>query len=394
MLVRRARRIVVLGMIGRSPVAGMVWLTMQYVVGLARLGFDVYYVESHARTPSTFTATPEEDGAPRAAAFIDSAMRWFGLPEGRWAFHALHSDGRCYGLSDTQLAELYRTADLIINLHGGTRVLPEQIANGRLLFLETDPVEFAVYLAQDLHGMIDYMAPHAWFFTWGENYGRPDCETPVSDRFHFKPTRQPVVLDLWQPYANGAGERFTTIASWRQPRREVKHEGRAYQWSKHQQFLKVLDLPARTTQRFELALAALEAPDRELLERHGWSVRDAAGISMDLDEYRRYIGQSRGEFTIAKDQYARPRSGWFSDRTATYLAAGRPVITQETGFSNHLPTGDGLFAFTTMEEILDAVDRINADYGHHSRAASAIARECFSYDVVLPRMLSEVGLWP
>src|SRR5438067_9226719 len=125
----RQKKIVVLGMMSKSPVAGMVWLTMQYVVGLTRLGFDVYYVEAHARTPSSFTNSSEDDGSVGAAAFIDSIMRWFALPEGRWAFQALHSDGRCYGLSDVQLAELYRTADLIINLHGGTKVLPEHVAN-------------------------------------------------------------------------------------------------------------------------------------------------------------------------------------------------------------------------------------------------------------------------
>jgi hypothetical protein len=394
MQIRRPRKIVVLGMIGKSPVAGMVWLTMQYVVGLARLGFEVYYVEAHARTPSQFTTTADNDGSLEASAFIDAVMRWFGLPEGRWAFQALHSDGRCYGLSDLQLAELYRTADLIVNLHGGTQVSTEHVANGRLLFLETDPVEFAIYLAQNLQEMIDYMAPHAWFFTWGENYGKPDCQTPVSDRFQFKPTRQPVVVDLWEPFSNGAGELFTTVASWRQPRRDVRFDGETYHWSKHHQFLKVIDLPTMTPQRFELALAAYDDEDRLLLESKGWMVRDATSVSGDLDEYRQYICHSRGEFTIAKDQYARPRSGWFSDRTATYLAAGRPAITQETGFSNHLPTGEGLFSFSSMDEILDAVDSINSDYERHSRAAAAIARDCFSHDVVLPRMLSEVGLWP
>ena len=342
MQIGRSKKIVVLGMIGRTPVSGMVWLTMQYVVGLARLGFDVFYVEAHARTPSTFTESAEEDGSPRAAAFIDSVMRWFNLPQGRWAFHALHSDGRCYGMSGVQLAELYRTADLIINLHGGTQVLPDQVANGRLLFLETDPVEFAVYLAQNLQGMIDYMAPHTWFFTWGENYGRPDCRTPVSDRFHFKPTRQPVVMDLWQPFSHGAGELFTTIASWRQPRGEVKHEGEAYQWSKHHQFLKVLDLPAKTTQRFELALAACEDRDRALLESKGWKVRDASAVSSSLDEYRRYICHSRGEFTIAKDQRAAAGAGSAIERRPT----SPPAAGDHPGhrFSNHLPTGEGLSA--------------------------------------------------
>jgi hypothetical protein len=319
-------------------------------------------------------------------------MRWFGLPETHWAFQALHADGRSYGLSDMQLNELYRTADLIINLHGGTMLLPEHIANGRLLFLETDPVQFEIYLAQNLQEMVDYMAPHRSFFTWGENYGKPDCSTPTCERFDFKPTRQPVVIDLWRPYSNGAGEPFTTVASWRQPGQDVAYQGEVYRWSKHHQFLKVLELPGMTRQPFELALAAYEDDDRRLLESRGWWVRDAMSFSMDIAAYRRYITGSRGEFTVAKDQYVRPRSGWFSDRSATYLAAGRPVITQETGFSNHLPTGTGLFAFSTLDEIVDAVDRINSDYERHAEAALEIARSCFSYDVVLPRMLREAGL--
>ena len=386
------RKIVVLGMMGRSPVAGMVWLTMQYVLGLHRLGYDTYYVEAHARTPSTFTRTTDDDGSVGVAAFIDATMRWFGLPDDHWAFQALHSDGRCYGLSEMQLMNLYRAADLIINLHGGTLLRPEHVTNGRLLFLETDPVEFVIYLAQDLQEMVDYMAPHSTFFTWGENYGKPDCRTPVSDRFDFKPTRQPVAIDLWRPFANGEGEPFTTVSSWRQPRKDVQYQGEAYLWSKHNQFLKVIDLPSMTPQPFELALAAYEEEDRRALEERGWAVRDAESLSMDVDAYRRYIAGSRGEFTIAKDQYVRPRSGWFSDRSATYLGAGRPVITQETGFSNHLPTGEGLFAFSNMEDIVDAVERINSDYQRHSRSALEIAHGYFSHDVVLPRMLAEAGL--
>jgi glycosyl transferase family 1 len=391
-LIGRPRKIVVLGMIARAPVAGMVWLTLQYLVGLTRLGYEVYYAEVHGRNPSSFMSPDDHDGSAKAAAFIDAAMRWFGMPDGRWAFHARHSNGECYGMSASSLETLFQSADLVINLHGATNVGPDHPARGRLLFLETDPVEFAANLANGDRATQEFMDPHSWFFTWGENYGNADCLTPVTDRFQFRPTRQPVVMDLWEPCATSAGASFTTIASWLQLRPEVKLGSEAYGWSKHQQFMKVIELPRHTSQPFELMLAACPASDRAMLEGHGWTVRDATGMSWDLDEYRRYIGGSRGEFTIAKDQYARPRSGWFSDRTATYLAAGRPAITQETGFSNHLPTGEGLFAFSTLDEARDAVERVNADYERHRRAAADIAREHFSYDVVLPRMLSEAGL--
>jgi hypothetical protein len=387
------KKIVLLGMMSKVPVAGVVWQTVHYLVGFQRLGYDVYYVEAHARTPSMFMERKADDGSAKAAAFIANVMQCFGLGD-RWAFHALHDDGRCYGLSEGQLKQLYRSAALLINLHGGTRPLPEHSDTGRLIYLETDPVELQIELYHNLQRTIDFLAPHCAFFTFGENYGNPDCKLPVSERFTFRPTRQPVVVDFWQPYSNGAGHTFTTIGNWRQPWREVKFQGEVYHWSKHYEFLKFLDLPSRTSQAFELALSSssYDEADKHMLESKGWKVRDALSFSTDLDAYRQYIARSRGEFTVAKDQNVRLRSGWFSDRSATYLAAGRPVITQETGFSNILPTGQGLFAFSTMEEIVQAIESINSDYERHCRAAYAIAREYFSYDVVLTRLLADVGL--
>jgi hypothetical protein len=391
--IRTREKIVVLGMMSKMPVAGIVWLTMQHVVGLQRLGYDVYYVEAHARTPSMFMQSASDDASVLAADFIAQVMQRFDLGD-RWAFHALHADGRCYGLSESQLLQLYRSAALIINLHGGTQPLPEHYETGRLVYLGTDPVEIEIELYHNTPETIAYLEPHCAFFTWGENYGNPDCKVPYSERFLFKPTRQPVLLDLWQEMARGApaNNAFTTIGNWNQPWRTLKFQGEIYRWSKHFEFLKFIDLPRHTSQPFELALASYKETDQQMLEGKGWQVRPALDFSTDVDAYRAYIAGSRGEFTVAKDQNIRLRSGWFSDRSATYLAAGRPVITQETGFSNILPTGHGLFGFSSMEEILQAVDRINTDYQHHCHAAYALAHEYFSYDVVLPRLLAEVGL--
>jgi hypothetical protein len=169
-------------------------------------------------------------------------------------------------------------------------------------------------------------------------------------------------------------------------------DGELYRWSKHFEFMKFLDLPSRTSQRLELALAGCDVEDRRLLEQHGWRIRDASEVSCDLDVYREYIGGSRAEFTVAKDQNVRLRSGWFSDRSATYLAAGRPVVTQDTGFSHVLPTGQGLFGFSTMDEAVAAVDAINSDYQRHSRAASELARAYFDSDLVLTRLLEDCGV--
>ena len=388
---RTRKKIVLLGMASKMPVAGVVWQTVHYLIGLRLLGHDVYYVEEHGRTPSMFMETEEDDGSAKAAAFIARLMHRFDLDD-RWAFHDLHEDGRCFGLSEGKLKQLFGSADLVINLHGGTMPLPDHYSTGRLVFLETDPVEVQIELHHEVVEAIDFLAPHCAFFTFGENYGRPDCKLPVSDRFHFRPTRQPIVMDFWRAENVRRGDLFTTIGNWKQEWRDIRFNGETYHWSKHHEFLKFLDLPSRTTQPFELALSSYDKEDKRMLESNGWRVRHALDLSDDIDSYRDYIAGSRGEFTVAKDQNVRLHTGWFSDRSATYLAAGRPVITQETGFSNFLPTGESLFSFSTMEEALEAVESINSDYERHREAALSVAREYFSHDVVLKRLLEDVGL--
>lgn len=383
------KKIVLLGMMSKIPVAGNIWLVAQYLEGFRRLGYDVYYVEAHARTPSMLMERDDDDSSAKAAAFIAGVMHRFDLDD-HWAFHALHDDGRLFGLSELQLHELYHSADLIINLHGSTVPLPEHSATGRLLYLETDPVELEIELHDNDQAAVEFLEPHFAFFTWGENYGNPDCKVPLPERFAFRPTRPPVVLDFWQSDVPG-GPTFTTVGNWRQWG-QVKYQGEVYTWSKHHEFLKFLDLPALTGQAFELALSSYEEADKALLERKGWKVRNGLSVSTDIDPYRRYLIDSRGEFTVAKDQNVRLRSGWFSERSAQYLAAGRPVITQETGFSNILPTGRGLFGFSTLDEGAEAVAAINSDYEGHCRAASELARDYFNYDHVLSRLVDDIGL--
>jgi hypothetical protein len=287
-----------------------------------------------------------DDGARAAADFIHDVMERFGFP-GKWAFHALHSDGRCYGMSRAELERLYTSAEVLINLHGGTAPLEEHAATGRLLFLGTDPGRLEVELFHGNQATIEILDAHTWHFTFAENYRHPDCSLPVTELFDLQPTRQPVVLEWWERYETPGSGLFTTVGNWRQGWRDVRFLDDTYRWSKHHEFLRFLDLPARTGQRFELALSSIDDDGRKVLHGHGWRVRDAHELDWDLDGYRDYIGTSRGEYTVAKDQNVRLRSGWFSDRGATYLAAGRPVITQDTGFGNVLPVGRGLFPFST-----------------------------------------------
>jgi hypothetical protein len=380
---------VVLGSMTRYPVAGIVWLTLQYVLGFRRLGYDCYYVECHGGTPRTFVRDGD-DGAAGAAAFLGNLMARFDLSD-RWAFHAIHAGRRCYGLSDAQLMRLYSSAALIVNLHGATVPQPEHAATGRLIYIGTDPGLLEVQLHEGSPQACGLLEPHAAFFTWAMNHGNADCTLPAPQRFPFVPTRQPLLLDVWS--ADGAASRrFTTIAGWRQLWREITLDGEVYHWSKHFEFLKVLELPSRCGAEFELALTSYEPADRSLLEAHGWRVIDAGALSADLDSYRDYICGSGGEFTVAKDQNVRMRTGWFSDRSAAYLAAGHPVVTQDTGFGAALPTGSGLFAFSTVDEAASAVEAIASDYDRHSAAARVIATEYFDHAVVLPELLNACGV--
>ena len=382
--------IVVLGAMTRYPVAGIVWLTMQYVLGFRRLGYDCYYVESHGGTPRPFV-DEGDDGARGAAAFLDELMKRFDMQD-KWAYQVVHGQRRCYGLSEEALGRLYQSAGLILNLHGATVPMDEHAASGRLVYMGTDPVLLEVQLHEGSREAVALLEPHAAFFTWAGNYGAADCRLPAVNGFEFQRTRQPLLLDLWEANGHSSADRFTTIAGWKQLWREITFEGEVYHWSKHYEFLKVLDLPSRCSARFELALTSYDADDRALLESHGWHVVDADEVSKDLDAYRDYLRGSRAEFTVAKDQNVRLRTGWFSDRSAAYLAAGRPVVTQDTGFGSTLPTGCGLFAFSTVDDSAAAVESIGADYDRHSAGARAIAADYFDHAVVLPALLTACGV--
>jgi len=388
-VIRQRPVLVLLGSMTKMPVAGVVWQTIHYLLGFERLGYDVYYVEAHARTPSMLMRTPTDDSSVLAAAFIAGVMRRFDRSD-RWAYQALHDDGSCYGLSEGGRRAVFDRAEIVVNLHGGTKPRPEHHANGRLVYLGTDPVQLELELARGDAEAIEFLEPHCSFFTFAENYGQEDCSLPMNDRFELQPTRQPVITDLWTPNGDVRAA-FTTIANWRQHCRELEWDGDTYHWSKHLEFLKLVDLPGRTDQPLELALTNCGPEDRELLRRNGWTVRDSLGFSSDPEAYREYILRSRGEFTVAKDQNVRFRTGWFSDRAATYLAAGRPVVTQDTGIGSALPVGEGLFAWRTAEEALDAFETINAGYAKHSAAAREIAAEHFEAERVLGSLLDRVG---
>src|SRR5581483_8643619 len=288
--------IVVLGMLTRIPVAGIVCLTLPYLVGFERLGYDVTYLEEHGANPSTFM--DDAGGTERAVAYLAAVMDWFGLG-GKWCFHALHDDGAYHGLSQREVRRRLRDAALIVNLHGGTPPRPEHTETDRLVFLDTDPVGFQVRATQGDPYSLELAEAHSFFFTWGLNLGQPDCLVPLPDGIEFRPTKMPVMLDLWDVPGVAPGPAFTTVANWSQPGETLEWQGETYHWSKNLEFVKFLDLPRRTGRVFELALSSYTPNALRLLREHGWRMRHGLHLSARLNDYRRYVCGSRAEFTVA-----------------------------------------------------------------------------------------------
>jgi hypothetical protein len=383
------KTILVLGLMGRYPMAGVAWQAMQYLLGLSRLGYEVYYAEDSGAPPYNPELLSVTIDPAYNLAFLEQAMARIGLPD-RWVYWD-EPTSRYHGFGKQRLFELYARAGSIWNICGATRLRDEHHQGARLVYVETDPVVEQLRVANGDRGACEVFDAHDVLFTYGENLGGPDCPVPLV-RFAWRTTRPPVVVEEWAAAPDPGAAYFTSIASWENRGKDVTFRGETWRWSKHENFLRFIELPRRVPQRFRLAMDPVDPAVCARLEAAGWGLTDPALVSGDVDAYRRFIRASRGEFTVAKDIYVRPRSGWFSDRSACYLAAGKPVVTQDTGFGRHVPTGNGLFAFSTLEEAADALARIDADYVAQSRAARGVAEEHFAAGRVLGRLLAEAGL--
>jgi hypothetical protein len=343
----KSRRIAVVGTVASNPYAGMALQKMQFAVGLRRLGHDAYYFETTSSWPYDPIRRSRVCNSDYALPYLARICESFGLSD-RWAYRRSYSDKEWFGLSRVKAEELLAHADAVLSVTGATRLTEEGLNVGRLVYVGTDPVIHEIAFAQGDDDTRTLIEEHNDLVTFGENIGNPDCPVPPLPRLRSK-MRQPVLIDLWQAGAP-CKEEFTTVGNWKQVGYDIKYQGETYYWSKHLEFLKFIDLPLRIRQPIELAIgiATLQPEERYRLESNGWRLADAHALTADPWSYRNYIRASRGEFTVAKDQNIRLRTGWFSDRSACYLAAGRPVITQDTGFGKFLPIGEGLFAFNTI----------------------------------------------
>lgn len=383
-------KVVVWGLLASYPFGGMAWQVLHYVAGLRRLGFDVWYVEDSDRCLldiQTYCKTTEWS---RNVDFMIRQLGSVGLAD-RWMFRPPGDPDKVLGGSKFTLQNLYGEADAVFNLCACQELRPEHDVIRCLVLVETDPGEIQVAVANGDRRLCDELDRYHHLFTYGENLGEPDCRIPA-ERYTWHKTRPPVVVDWWETEdLPPSGTPFTTVANWKHSGRDLVWNGELWRWSKHHAFQKVMDLASRSPLPMEMALGAIGEDEIVKLRSRRWRIRNSEDLS-DPDAYRRYIQNSLGEFTVAKEQYVRPVSGWFSDRSVCYLAAGRPVITQDTGFAKKIPTGTGLFAFRTQDEALSALETVAADYHHHAKAAQKIAHEYFGAERVLSKMLETAGL--
>jgi hypothetical protein len=389
MVVSKRGRIVVLHFTGQMPLAGIAWQAMHYLLGLERLGYEAWYVEDGGANPYDPRANSVSMECDYNVAFLKHIMERYGFAD-RWAYWDAIGD-TYHGLSRERVYALYGEAAGLINLCGATRLREEHLACPTRIMIDSDPVYEQIKYAKADQASRAYLRAHTHFFTYGENLGATDCPVPLCG-VPWRPTRPPVEPDLW-PEALDAPSCFTTIGTWENNGKNIEFNGASYIWSKHVNFLRFLDLPRRRPGTcFCLAMLPPDERARSVVAEGGWSFVDPRPISADMASYREFIAGSRGEFTVAKDIYVRPNSGWFSDRSVCYLAAGRPVVTMDTGFAKFYPSGYGLFPYTNEEEALAAIDAIAADYSTHSRAARELAREYFGVDRVIGALLTAVGL--
>jgi hypothetical protein len=382
--------IIVSGILFWFPLAGVTYQFLHFLIGLRRLGYDPYYIEDSGRwiyDPTLNDLSPDAKGNLSAVVPILEAHGF----KDRWAFRGNYPGGCCYGMTEKNILRLYREANAFLNVTGAQELREEHMACPRRIYVETDPVATQIKVVRGDQETIAALKAHDTHFSYGGNFGKPDCRVPL-EIFKWLPTVQPIVLDLWENNSYEAnGSAFNTIATWANKGKDIVHRGETYYWSKDREFKKIIDLPKRRPVPFELAVSVDEKTKR-LLEGNHWRVTDPITLSSELTSYRDYILKSRGEFTVAKDQNIRLRSGWFSDRSACYLAASRPVINQDTAFGSYLPTGKGLFSFQCIDDILVAIDEIESDYEGNCRAAREIASEYFSAEKVLESLMSRAGL--
>ncbi len=366
-------RVLFAGIIARYPFGGVTWCSLMYLLGLRELGHEVFYIEDTGECVYDPIQNTRALDPGYGTAYIHDALAPFGLGD-RWTF--VNYDGSYHGRSVEHVREYCAGADLFLNLSGGSWFWRDEYARiPHKAFIDSDPAFTQLAIAKAEPWYVQFFQRFDRLFTFGANVGTSASPIPTG-AFTWHKTWQPVIVDQWRTGVTPR-DRFTTVMTW-QIESFTDVGG-----NKDQEFIKYIDLPAKTPQRFELAVNGPQA----LLRSNGWETVEAMKVSRTPWQYRDFIHASKAEFGVAKHTYVSTRSGWFSDRTECYLASGRPALVQDTGWTAHLPNGEGLLAFSSPADALAGIDAINADYPRHARRAAEIARAEFDARVVLPRLL-------
>jgi hypothetical protein len=382
-------RVVIAGYLVRYPLGGYAWQALHFLAGFRALGCEVFFYEDSAYYADAYVP----GAAAMQAGVYDYGVGWaadFFARHGfadAWSFWDASAD-RHHGAGRERTRAALADADVFVNLGGVNRVERPRRARARSVYVDLDPAYTQLRLAAGDGLLATLVGEHEVHFTLGENIGTAECRIPRAGH-RWQPLRQPVSAEFWPPLPADPSAPFTTVGKWDSGGRDLVFEGEVFTWRKRVEWFRFLDLPRRTGERFRIAMDVASRPDDlARLEDAGWEVVDPLVVSRDPEAYRTFIRTSKGEFTVAKDVNVRLASGWFSDRAACYLAAGRPVITHDTGFDRQLPTGAGLFAFRSLEEAVTALQSASADYERHSRAARALAIQYFAPEQVLRPVVS------
>jgi hypothetical protein len=379
---------ILVGFVGKIPVAGMTLYNLHYLLGLQELGFDVHYVERQnspydCYDPRTWTDT--EDPNLAIGYLADCLPRVAGIGPERFSFVDL--EGRCHGSGWAALCEALDRAEFVMTI-ADTTWFDELERCPRRIFVDGDPLFTQVDLVQGDTPAAQALAHYDTLFTYATRLGMADCSVPSAGR-EWLPTRPVVATSFWPVAPLNGRTAVTALLHWG-AWNDYTYDGRLY-GHKGREVERFAALPGRWTDKITLAVGG-GAP-RERLRGLGWGVSEAGEVTRTIDSYREFIAASRADFGIAKHAYVASRCGWFSDRSTCYLAAGRPVLHQETGFTDWLPmTGEGVLPFSDVDSALDALRHLDEDYAGHTRAARAIAEEHFEAKAVIGRMLADAGL--
>jgi len=392
-------RIIVGGYLGLLPAGGITWDYIQYPLGLFLLGHDVYYIEDTRLYPVYQKPGSNWNDCSSSVNHLQRVMKYFNLSN-RWAYRD-EASGKCFGLPAEKIKTICKTADLFINISCSTFLREEYLQIPKKVLIDTDPMFTQIQcLTQqmvmpgepNLHETIN---KYDYLFTFGENIGSPECHIPDCG-LQWIPTRQPVCLSYWK--ANASSElsdfSFTTLMNWTAAKTLIYN---GQEWGqKDIEFKKYINLPylvkgIKLSAIVNQTGSTIQSFSKENVTEKGWHILDPDQNAGDWKSYQNFISKSSGEFSVAKETYVKAKTGWFSCRSACYLAAGKPVITQDTGWSKFIPSGTGLIAFSDIEAAAEALKKVVAEPVKHMKAAREIAEEFFDSKKVLQSLIAHIN---